>query len=48
MRANPLVCVEEDEVVSSDKWASVIVFGRYEEIPDSADVQSQRTFAHDY
>jgi uncharacterized protein len=33
MRANPLVCVEWDEVASYDRWASVIVFGRYEELP---------------
>jgi uncharacterized protein len=46
MRANPLVCVEADEVVSSEKWASVIVFGRYEEIPDTPDAQSQGKFAH--
>jgi nitroimidazol reductase NimA-like FMN-containing flavoprotein (pyridoxamine 5'-phosphate oxidase superfamily) len=47
MRANPLVCVEADEVVNSEKWASVIVFGRYEEIPDTPDAQNQRAFAHD-
>jgi nitroimidazol reductase NimA-like FMN-containing flavoprotein (pyridoxamine 5'-phosphate oxidase superfamily) len=33
MRANPLVCVEFDEVVSDTQWVSVIVFGRYEELP---------------
>ena len=31
MRANPLVCVEADEVVNHNDWASVIVLGRYEE-----------------
>src|ERR1700674_1399373 len=34
MRANPLVCVEADEVVSPQQWVSVVVFGRYEELPD--------------
>jgi len=34
MRGNPLVCVEVDEVTSRDEWMSVIVFGRYEELPD--------------
>lgn len=34
MRANPLVCVEIDEVDSYDKWVSVIVIGRYEELPE--------------
>lgn len=34
MRANPLVCVQIDELRSYDDWMSVIVFGRYEELPD--------------
>ena len=46
MRANPLVCVEVDEVVSSQQWASVIVFGRYEELPDTPELGSTRIFAH--
>jgi nitroimidazol reductase NimA-like FMN-containing flavoprotein (pyridoxamine 5'-phosphate oxidase superfamily) len=36
MRANPRVCVEWDEVEEYDQWVSVIVFGRYEELPDAA------------
>lgn len=35
MRANPLVCVEADEVVSHDRWTSVVAFGRYEELPET-------------
>lgn len=35
MRANPLVCVEVDEVTSDDQWVSVIAFGRYEELPNT-------------
>jgi len=46
MRANPLVCVEVDEVVSPQQWASVLVFGRYEELPDTPEWQSARAFAH--
>lgn len=34
MRSNPQVCVEVDQVNESDQWTSVIVFGRYEELPD--------------
>jgi|SRR6516162_261038 nitroimidazol reductase NimA-like FMN-containing flavoprotein (pyridoxamine 5'-phosphate oxidase superfamily) len=34
MRENPLVCVEADEVHSHNQWASVVVLGRYEELPD--------------
>jgi uncharacterized protein len=33
MRANPLVCVEVDKVANPDQWISVVVFGRYEELP---------------
>ena len=34
MRSNPLVCVELDEVESSDQWTSIVIFGRYEELPE--------------
>jgi nitroimidazol reductase NimA-like FMN-containing flavoprotein (pyridoxamine 5'-phosphate oxidase superfamily) len=33
MRANPLVCVELDEITSCDQWTSVVLFGHYEELP---------------
>jgi uncharacterized protein len=46
MRANPLVCVEADEVVSPEQWMSVIVFGRYEELLDTPEYQGMRAFAH--
>ena len=35
MRSNPLVCVEVDEVVTRRCWSSVVVLGRYEELPDT-------------
>jgi nitroimidazol reductase NimA-like FMN-containing flavoprotein (pyridoxamine 5'-phosphate oxidase superfamily) len=35
MRANPLVCVELDEVAAYDQWVSVIATGRYEELPEA-------------
>jgi nitroimidazol reductase NimA-like FMN-containing flavoprotein (pyridoxamine 5'-phosphate oxidase superfamily) len=47
MRANPLVCIEADEVVSPQEWASVVVFGRYEELPDSPQWRSDRQLVHD-
>jgi len=34
MRANPLVCVEADEVFSHNNWRSVVVLGRFEELTD--------------
>lgn len=46
MRSNPLVCVEADEVMSPQKWMCAIVFGRYEELPDTPEYQPQRAFAH--
>ena len=45
MRANPLVCVEADEVVSPHQWMSVVVFGRYEELPKTPEWRSEREFA---
>ena len=46
MRVNPLVCVEVDEMVNSHQWTSVIVFGRYEELPDTAEWRNERDFAY--
>jgi len=36
MRENPLVCVEADEVHAHNQWASVVVLGRYEELPNAS------------
>jgi uncharacterized protein len=47
MRTNPLVCVQADEVNSPQDWVSVIVFGRYEELPDTPEYKHQRAVAHD-
>jgi len=35
MRANPLVCVEVDQIAAYDQWVSIIVMGRYEELPET-------------
>lgn len=42
MRANPLVCVEIDEISSPEEWTSVLVFGRYEELPDLPEYKGAR------
>ena len=42
MRANPLVCVEVDNITSRDVWMSVVVFGRYEELPDLPEYKCAR------
>ena len=45
MRQNPLVCLEIDEVVTHRQWASVIVFGRYEELPPTPEYEGLREAA---
>jgi nitroimidazol reductase NimA-like FMN-containing flavoprotein (pyridoxamine 5'-phosphate oxidase superfamily) len=42
MRENPLVCVEADEVRGHDDWASVIVLGKYLEIPNTREYAKNR------
>ena len=46
MRANPLVCVEADEVASPQQWTSVVAFGRYEELPAKPQYDAERELAH--
>ncbi|HEX7087161.1 MAG TPA: pyridoxamine 5'-phosphate oxidase family protein [Vicinamibacterales bacterium] len=36
MRENPHVCVEVEEIRDKYNWATVLVFGRYEELRDQA------------
>ena len=45
MRTNPLVCVECEEFVSERHWASVIVCGHYEELPNVPEHESARRTA---
>ena len=47
MRANPIVCLEADDVTSHFQWESVIVFGRYEEFPDTPEYASERKQAQE-
>jgi uncharacterized protein len=47
MRANPLVCVEVDEIVSRHEWQAVVIFGRYQELPDTPECCGIRMVAHD-
>jgi uncharacterized protein len=34
MRSNPRICLEIDERPSHNLWMSIVVLGRYEELPD--------------
>lgn len=45
MRTNPLVCVQADEIVSEENWTSVLVTGRYEELPDNPQYEMLRLHA---
>lgn len=47
MRTNPRVCLEIDERTTHDQWTSVIVFGRYEELPDLPKYEAARIKAHE-
>jgi len=42
MRANPLVCVEVDEITAYDDWVSVIAKGRYEELAETPGSDDER------
>ena len=45
MRTNPLVCVECEESVSDRQWSTVIVRGRYEELPNTPEYAIARGVA---
>jgi len=47
MRASPLVCVEADELASFQHWATVIVLGKYEELPDTPRYEIHRKRAYE-
>jgi len=46
MRANEQVCLEIDERINDNHWMSVIVFGRYEELPDEPQYEAARMKAY--
>jgi hypothetical protein len=47
MRANPLVCLEIDDVKNSSDWMSVVVLGHYEELVDTPEYEVARRHAYD-
>jgi uncharacterized protein len=47
MRQNPLVCVLADDIKSEHEWTSVMVMGRYEELPDNPQYEAVRLRAHE-
>ncbi len=47
MRANPLVCVEVDSIVSRDRWQTIIASGTYEELPNTTEYIEQQVLAYE-
>jgi uncharacterized protein len=47
MRANPLVCLEADEIVNRYNWATVVVIGKYEELTDTPEYADLRNLAYE-
>lgn len=47
MRENPLVCVEVEDVKNQEDWTTLIIFGRYEELPDVPEFEDLRIYAHE-
>jgi uncharacterized protein len=46
VRENPLVCVEAEEVASQHEWATVIVLGKYQELPETLQYEQYRKHAY--
>jgi len=46
MRADPRVCIEADELKTREEWTTVIVIGRYEELPDTPEFRDLRNRAY--
>lgn len=46
LRANPLACVEVDEITDFENWTSVVVSGRYMELTKTVEGQATRDLAH--
>ena len=47
MRTNPLVCVEVDKIVRRQEWQTVVIFGRYQELPRTKELDEVQRLAHD-
>ena len=47
MRANPLVCIEVEKIISRQEWQTVVIFGRFQELYESRELPDLRKFAHD-
>jgi nitroimidazol reductase NimA-like FMN-containing flavoprotein (pyridoxamine 5'-phosphate oxidase superfamily) len=48
MRSNSLVCFEVDQITNRNEWVSIVVFGRYEELPDTPECECARIQAFQF
>ena len=46
MRANPRVCVEVDDLVTRQQWETVLLHGRYEDLPPTEEHEASIARAH--
>lgn len=47
MRVNPLICLEVEEITHRTDWTTVLAFGSYEELTDSAEHAAAQRRAHE-
>ncbi len=47
MRANPKVCVEVEDIADKQNWTTLVIFGRYIEMPDDPSFDDERTAARE-
>jgi uncharacterized protein len=47
MRANPLVCVEVEKIVSKQEWQTLVIFGRFQELTATPEFNQRLVFAHE-
>lgn len=45
MRVNPLVCLEIEEFTGHKQWATLVISGEYEELPDTPEYAYARSLA---
>jgi nitroimidazol reductase NimA-like FMN-containing flavoprotein (pyridoxamine 5'-phosphate oxidase superfamily) len=45
MRKNPLVCIEVDQIDGQNDWKTVVVYGKFEELPNTSEFADLRDFA---
>lgn len=47
MRENPQVCVEVEDITSTDDWTILVIFGRYEELSNQSESKKEKNYAHE-